>query len=698
MRFNADEIRKAVDVIHGGELYEVRYVIGKKVYSGYFKGTAGLISELERLPENGGNVYITLQSIDNECYNREQHEILRLSPKVTTNDDNITDYNYLLIDFDPVRPSGVGSTNEQLQAARDRAAQVYKYLETLEFAPPLAAMSGNGFHLIYKISLRNTPENVKLISDCLKALDMMFSTNAVNIDTGVFNPSRVSKLYGTFACKGADTPETPYRIAHIVNVPINFTEDVTLQIKLETLAAYAPVKPQPATTVRSGGAFDLQAWLSEHNVPIRETQFCGGTTKYILQCCPFDSSHGNKDAAVFQLSDGSYGFKCFHNSCSDKHWKEFREFYEPDAYAQKFAEPDTSLKPNHTTAGYAEAVNSKWDKIMQLGDTAQPDEPKFYTLSDVLAMPQKPEEYISTGIHELDKSLGGLKKGLVTCVSGLRGSGKSSLLSQMVIHASVKEGARVLMFSGELTARTAADWIFRQAAGNCGVQKMEKFSTKYFVPDACKKIIADGIADKFYIYNNSFGNDYRTVLGEMCKIQEDKQVDLILLDNLMSLDIRSADADKYQAQSRFIEQLEMFAKEANVHIIFVAHPRKAQGFLRLDDISGSGDIANRVDNAIIVHRRNADFKRLTQRDFCWKADHDMYAEGVDNVLEVCKDRENGTQDKFIGLSFDARCKRFDNVEIVPKTNEDGEKVFENGREVKAAKPLLQEQYFSFEPF
>lgn len=657
MRFDPDKVRQAVTLLHGDELFELRYVAGKKVYSGYFKGADKLLTELEMLPDNGGNVYITLQDINDSCYNREQHDRI-LFGKTTTTDGDISGYSHLLIDLDPVRPAGIGSTDAQLAAAHDTAATVYKYLQGEGFPEPIASMSGNGWHLLYRVVLDNTDENAQLIRGCLQALDMMFSNAAVKVDTTVFNPSRVCKLYGTYACKGADTAETPHRLSEIRTAPD--TPQNVPKALLQRLAANAPVKSAPQSGVRTRGAFDLQTWLTEHNVPVRDKVVSGGTVKYILDCCPFNSDHRNKDAAVFEQADGSVGFKCFHASCADKHWREFRLHYEPDAYS--VPEPDTSIKPNHMSA---KPTAADWQKAVTLADAAEENEPKFFTLPDILAQPSEPEEYIKTGITELDSSLGGFKKTLVTCVSGLRGSGKSSLLSQIVLHACLKENARCLMFSGELTARTAADWLFRQAAGINGVRKISKFDTKYFVPDDIKHIIADKLADRLYIYNNHYGNDYTRVLTEMGRINEEKQVDMILLDNLMALDIRQAATrpeDKLEAQSKFVEQLEAFAKLTNTHIVFVAHPRKAQGFLRLDDISGSGDITNRVDNAIIIHRRNADFERLTRQAFGWKKDHPLYRDGIGNVLEVCKDRENGTQDKFIPLYFEAATKRLKNSE------------------------------------
>ncbi|MDE7389523.1 MAG: hypothetical protein K2M82_01065, partial [Lachnospiraceae bacterium] len=119
-----------------------------------------------------------------------------------------------------------------------------------------------------------------------------------------------------------------------------------------------------------------------------------------------------------------------------------------------------------------------------------------------------------------------------------------------------------------------------------------------------------------------------------------------------------------QRQSRFVGELEVFAKLNNVHILFVAHPRKSQGFLRLDDISGSNDIVNRVDNALILHRVNEDFKRLSKDTLKWSADNPIYQ--ATNVIEICKDRDGGNQDVFIPLFFEKETKRLKNRETEVK--------------------------------
>jgi archaellum biogenesis ATPase FlaH len=253
----------------------------------------------------------------------------------------------------------------------------------------------------------------------------------------------------------------------------------------------------------------------------------------------------------------------------------------------------------------------------------------------------------------------GLKKGSLTVVSGLRGSGKSTVLSQVVLSA-LSDGFNVICYSGELTDKNFWKWMSLQAAGK-GNTVPDKWSGYYKVPDDIDEKIADWMEGHFWLYENDYGNKY-SILRRNLERQADKvKADLIILDNLMALNIRDLNPhDKYDAQTSFINDLSSLAKRTNTHIIFVAHPRKAIGFLRLDDISGSADLSNMVDNAFIVHRKNEDFKRLTEQMFKWSEDAEAY-KGT-NVVEIAKDRDGGTQDVFIPLWYEKESKRLKNSE------------------------------------
>ena len=141
---------------------------------------------------------------------------------------------------------------------------------------------------------------------------------------------------------------------------------------------------------------------------------------------------------------------------------------------------------------------------------------------------------------------------------------------------------------------------------------------------------------------------------------EEKKADFIVIDNIMALDLSYADRDKYEAQTRFIWMLKDLAKISNAHVLFVAHPRKAAGFLRLDDVSGSGNIGNIVDNAFIVHRNNDDFRNLTKQ--MYKKPDSWEGYSGTNVIEVCKNRDLGVQDMFVPLWYEVQTKRMKNYQ------------------------------------
>ena len=148
------------------------------------------------------------------------------------------------------------------------------------------------------------------------------------------------------------------------------------------------------------------------------------------------------------------------------------------------------------------------------------------------------------------------------------------------------------------------------------------------------------------------------VLDQFEKIIQEQKLDLVVLDNLMAFDISNLGKDKWDAQKEFVWQLHDLALQSNTHIIFVAHPRKPNGFLRLDDISGTADIANAVDNAFIVHRVNEDFKSLAGRYLSATTKDEIFM--ASNCIEIAKDRDSGNQDVFIPLYYEVDSKRLQN--------------------------------------
>lgn len=648
------EIRKAIQQFHpDGELFEARIIPKdkRKPASGYFKDAETLIEAFKKFDLRGANIYMTIQQIDDALFSRQQSEHF-VSGANSTNDNEVIGYKWLFVDLDPVRPTGISSTDEELKKAFELAKKVLVYMEGLGFEKPIKGISGNGAHLQYRINIRNTRENKELIEKCLKALSMLFDTEAVQIDTTNFNPSRVCKLYGSLAQKGSNTKERPHRMSHLIT---ELTDaKVTDRTYLEKLAAVLPEEPaQNPTKYNNYGAqqFDIREWMSRYGLKYREASYKDGT-KFVLDECPFDSSHKAPDSMITLSSSGAVGFKCLHNSCSEYHWKDLRLKFEPDAY--EYNDTDRRIED-----GWAKHNKEKTEKAEALA-VKEEEIPTFETASMILNREEPDPEYIKTGIIKIDKKLNGLEKGKISVISGLRASAKSTLLSEIMLNA-VESNNVVVAYSGELSDKSFLNWMTRQAAGKTKVEKSAKYENFYYVRHEDQEKIATWLGERFWLYNNT----KRLQLKEFLEGMEQKcnavHADLMIIDNMMALDVASQNrTNEFDAQTRFMWALKGIAQRTNTHVILVAHPRKANGFLRLDDIAGSGNIGNIIDNCFIVHRNNNDFQRLSKDMFGWKDDYWLFTNGCTNVVEIAKDREHGTCDEFIDLYFEPETKRLKN--------------------------------------
>lgn len=648
--FDEKQLRKTIALMKpDGQLFEVRLIFNNKaMFSGYFTGADELISAFQELNVQGEcNVYITLNSINPACYDRQQKNIFCKNAKITTSDNDIVGYDWLMIDLDPKRPSGTSSTDEELQEAKELGNKVFQFMRNLGFSKPLFANSGNGVHLLYKIRLKNTKDNQELVKKCLKTLGMLFTSAKIDLDLTNFNPSRICKLYGTKAQKGANSELRSHRMSFVIGEP---EEIVVNDIKyLEKLCDLYPKeeKPQKYNNYHPRD-FDLEEWMSKYSIRYTKSSYADGT-KYILDCCPFDMNHKGKDACIFQSRTGAIGFHCFHNSCADKTWKDVRMLFEPDAYEKRQQE-------------YEKKIYSKSNKNVPKKIEETEGKPLFFTAMDILNMPKKEETFIKSGIKTIDDKMRGLKKSYISVISGLRASGKSSIISEICLDC-VEAKNRVGVFSGELAPKNFMRWMNLQAAGK-GYVEPTQFDGYYNVHIDRQRQIAKWLGKDFFLYNNEYGNDFSAIIEEFKKKIENDKLDLLILDNLMAFNISSLSDNKWDAQTEFVLSLKRLAVEKDIHIVFVAHPRKAMGFLRLDDISGTGDLGNAVDNAFIVHRVNNDFIRLTKQTFGLKDDNELYQ--ASNVIEIAKDRDGGLQDVFVPLFYEKESKRLKNTPVENK--------------------------------
>lgn len=638
------EVRKAISLIKGdNKLFEIRIIPnkGKKNYSGYFKSADKAIECLKKQALQNTNVYIELNAIDDACYSREQRDQFLLTD-TSTSDKDIVARDWLLIDLDPIRPKGTSSTNEQVAKALEKSGKIHNFLLEQGFPRPIVGFSGNGYHLLYRLKMKNNEENKDLLKSFLAALDELFSDDVIAVDQVNFNAARVCKLYGTVAQKGISTEERPHRQSKIVKVPEVITPVESNYLKkICNIVKPTEIKPNRYNNY-SPGSFDIEEWMNKYG--LHYTAYSYGTgTKYCLDHCPFDETHTKKDAAIFKRSNGAIAFKCLHNSCADKTWQDVRMMFEPEAYEkQRQWEENKSYQSfNRNKAPEPKHIVPKENEAV------------FHTPLEIIKRPKQTEEIIRSGISVFDKKYRGLRKKDVTVLSGQTGSAKSTLLSQIILNA-VDSGNNVAAFSGELDDIDFMRWMNQQAVGKAYVEPSQ-WEGYYNVPYKYQLQIANWLQNHLWIYNNDYGFNFGAMIEQFSKMIDDHKLDLLCIDNLMALDISDLSREKYEAQSAFAWQLAELAKKKNVHIIVVCHPRKPTGLLGLYDVSGTADIVNAVSNIIYVYRVNQvfrnDYKAAFGRD--WNSN-------ATNVWHCAKARFGSVDDTYGELFYEVETKRLKN--------------------------------------
>ncbi|MCX6701039.1 MAG: hypothetical protein NTV68_14165 [Methanomicrobiales archaeon] len=319
-------------------IIELRALTDHSVHSGYFDDF-GLLAEkacvLDGLSEVSG-IYVTLNTIKPALLSRRSNRVkMNLGYKTpTTGDGDVLSRRWLPIDLDPVRPSGVSSTDGEHDAALARAEQIAAWLSEQGFPEPVRADSGNGAHLLYRIDLPNDEAATALIKGCLVALDLLFSDDAVVVDPANFNAGRIWKLYGTISRKGDNTTERPHRRSRLISVP---DPVVLLSVDLlRTLSGFFPrTDPDVGQRAKSGG-INLGAWLSEHGIGVRSERPWQGGTLFSLRECPFSTAHKDGAFAV-QFREGGIFAGCHHASCGPgtQLWPRLKGMFGPGELKQR---------------------------------------------------------------------------------------------------------------------------------------------------------------------------------------------------------------------------------------------------------------------------------------------------------------------------------------------------------------------------
>lgn len=306
------------------------------IISGYFNDEQKFIAEMIKYSGKVKGVYITLNPIA-ELPSNITANILHQHAKTTTKDADIAFRKWLLIDVDPKRPANTSSTEEEFNAACDVAEQVKAFTDAQGWSEPVEACSGNGAHLLYPIDLPNDKASTELIKNVLKALHQKFSTEKADVDVTTYNASRISKVYGTMACKGENSKERPHSMAILSDFPTTLSP--VPEEKLQKVSAMAKVEQSKSSnfkkqstmhsTVKSEKSFNVEAFMQRHELAVHHVKEEEDSKIYVLERCPWNEEHTDTAAFIQQFSNGAIAAGCHHASCEGNDWHSLREMLEP---------------------------------------------------------------------------------------------------------------------------------------------------------------------------------------------------------------------------------------------------------------------------------------------------------------------------------------------------------------------------------
>ena len=649
--FDIKQVYRFWDVFKSGnQLTEIRLIASDgRTGSGYFSDPQTMIEAVKPYVKDF-SVYFTINSLLSDCSGKAQRDKIIMKARNSTTDSEIAMRDFVLVDLDSKRVSGVNATDEQLGWAKKRANEVYKFLRDNGFYDSIVVCSGSGVHLYLKCALLNNEENTKLVKRFLQALSMLFSDEHVDVDISVHNASRIARVCGYYNRKGNNIDkERPQRLCEFVRVPSEVK--INEREYFEKIANLYPEDVRPTRENNySTERFDLDAFIEKHGIKITKIENVSGGKKYILDHCPFNESHRKKDAVLFQRDSGEIAFHCFHASDADKDWRAFRTFYEPDAYTRKSTyQPHRSFRPikqEIVPKELQEKEESKGNVWQCLSEIEDEDRSKIVS--------------IPSGITQYDIECCGFDKPSLSVWSGNNGSSKSTLLNQIALNA-VNQGFKVAIYSGELRGKKMKRWLLYQAAGKQYNKKSIYNEYDYFTPTPVKDKIVSWLDGKLYNYNTRYSHNIEQVCIEVEKLVKEQQIDMLIMDNLSCLDIQELDGAINEQQKAAIKMLLRLTDNLELATHLVVHPKKSENYLRKNDVSGAKTLTDLADCVFFVHRWNQDTQKAAKEFMTDSVYYDLCDSGATNLVEVIKHREFGEAEGHIyKLYFEPESRRLKN--------------------------------------
>lgn len=291
----------------------------------------------------------------------------------------------------------------------------------------------------------------------------------------------------------------------------------------------------------SNTKFDLEKWITDHNLEVKRTAPWQGGHKWILKNCVWNPDHKNDSAFIVQFSNGAIDAGCLHTSCREKNWQALLEAVDPDW--RKNAPGKSDLK------------KSKPLVFTLLADLMREEDEKVAWLVEGLL----PSAGFSLAVAKPKVGKSTLARNLAFCV------------------------ATGTPFLGRRTTKGTVLYL--------ALEEKRGEIKKHF-----RSMGATG-DEEIYIFASTAPQD---VLVQVKQAIQEKHPVLLIIDPLFRF-TRIKDANDYAQTTAALEPVLELARESGAHVIATHHSPKAEK-TGGDEVLGSTAILGSVDTSIFLKR------------------------------------------------------------------------------------------------
>ena len=267
--------------------------------------------------------------------------------------------------------------------------------------------------------------------------------------------------------------------------------------------------------------------------------------------------------------------------------------------------------------------------------------------------------HVRAGFVDFDTLLGGMKRSDLILLAARPGLGKTSLALNVARNAAIGQGARVAVFSLEMSAEQLAQ---RLLAGESGVDSTRLRLGEHNESEERRIMHAMGVLAEAEIYiDDTAVQRVLEIRAKARRLNTEKGLDLIIVDYLQLVHGGSSRSDNRVAEVSDISRaLKEIARELDVCVIACSQLSRApeqrpSHIPMLSDLRESGSLEQDADVVVFIYREDA---YVTEDQWYQHAPDKPYPEGIAQII-VAKHRNGPTG--TVHLRFRKNLTRFEDL-------------------------------------